>query len=69
MADPPLQHLVGRKPHGIADVLVLQQLVDLRLGEGSIGAEVQIDAASAVAGDHRLEHQAPVLGAMDIPGP
>ena len=43
--------------------------VQFRLGEGRIGAEVEIDAALAVAGDHRLQHQAPVLGAVDVAGP
>ena len=47
----------------------LQQLVDLGLGERRIGAEVQIDAPLAVAGDHRLQHQAPVLGTVDVAGP
>ena len=42
---------------------------DLGLGERRIGAEVEIDAPLAVAGDHRLQHQAPVLGAMDVAGP
>ena len=66
VADPTLQHLVGREPDRVADVLRLQQLVDLWLGERRIGAEVEIDAPLAVAGDHRLQHQAPVLGAMDV---
>jgi hypothetical protein len=69
MADPPLQHLVGRQPDRVTNALGLQQLVDLWLGERRISAEVQIDTPSAVAGDHRLQHQAPVLGAMDIAGP
>src|SRR3712207_8375506 len=41
MADPPLQHLVGRQPDRVTDALGLQQLVDLWLGKRSIGAEVQ----------------------------
>jgi hypothetical protein len=65
VADPPLQHLVGRQ----ADAFLLQQRVDLGLGERRIGAEVEVNAPFAVAGDHRLQHQAPVLGAMDIAGP
>jgi hypothetical protein len=54
IADPPLQHLVGRQADGVVDVRRLQPLIDLRLGERGIGAEVQIEAPLAVAGDHRL---------------
>jgi len=42
--DPPLQHLVGRQADRVADALVLQQFVDLRLGERRIGAKVEIPA-------------------------
>ena len=69
MADPPLQHLVGRQADRVPDAFGLQQLVDLGLGERRIGAEVEIDAPLAVAGDHRLQHQAPVLGTVGIAGP
>jgi hypothetical protein len=61
--------LVGRQADGIADALGLQQLVDLGLGEGGIGPEVEGGAPVAVAGDHRLQHQAPVFGAVGIAGP
>jgi hypothetical protein len=54
LADPLLQDLIGRQPDGVANIFGLQQLVDLRLGEGCIGAEVQSDAALTLAGDHRL---------------
>jgi hypothetical protein len=54
--DPPLQHLVGREPDRVPDVLALKKLVDLGLGERRIGAEVQIDIPFAVAADHRLQH-------------
>jgi hypothetical protein len=46
----------------------LQQLVDLGHGERRIGPEVEIDGPVAVAGDHRLQHQAPVRGAVGIAG-
>ena len=69
VADPLLQDLIGRQPDGEADALGLQQLVDLRLGKGRIGTKREIDAALAVAGDHRLQHQAPILGAVNVPGP
>jgi hypothetical protein len=48
---------------------VLQQLVDLRLGERGIGAEVESDASLTVAADHRLQHEAPVLSAMNVARP
>jgi hypothetical protein len=44
MADPPLQHLVGRQADRVADAFLLQQLVDLGLGERGIGAEVEVDS-------------------------
>ena len=69
MADPLLQHRVGRQADGVADALRLQQLVQLGLGERRVAAEVEIEAALAVAGDHRLQHRAPVLGAVDVAGP
>jgi hypothetical protein len=59
--------LVAREPNGVADVFSLQPLVDLRLGERRVGAEVQIDTPLTVAADHRLQHQVPVLGAMNVP--
>ena len=45
---------------------MLQQFVDFGLGERRVGAEVQIDAPLAVEGDHRLQHQAPILGTVDV---
>jgi hypothetical protein len=49
VADPPLQHLVGRQADRVVYVLGLQQLVQLWLSERGIGTEVQIDAALAIA--------------------
>ena len=53
----------------ILDALLLQPLVDLRLGEGCIGAEVEVDATLAIAGDHRLQDEAPIRGAVDVARP
>ena len=64
-----MQDLIGRQPDRVADAFGLQQLVDLRLGERRVGAEVQIDAALAVAGHNRLQDQAPVLGAVHVARP
>jgi hypothetical protein len=46
--------LIGRRLEGVADVFGLQQLVDLRLGEGRIGSKVQSDAPLRVVDDHLL---------------
>ena len=67
--NPPLQHLVGRQADRVANAFGLQQLVDLGLGERRVGAEVEGDAPIAVAGDDRLQHQAPVFGAVGIAAP
>src|SRR5262245_42354986 len=64
----PLSSPVVLRPDGVADVLGLQQLVDLWLGERGIGAEVEIDAPLTVAANHRLQHEAPGLGAVDVAG-
>jgi hypothetical protein len=52
---PPLQHLVRPQADRIPDAFGLQQSVYLGLGERRVGAKIQIDAAFAVAGDHRLQ--------------
>jgi len=39
MLDMLMQYLVGRKPDGIANVPLLQLVVYLRLGKGSISPE------------------------------
>jgi hypothetical protein len=65
MTNPSLEHVVGRQADRILDALLLQPLVDLRLGEGCIGAEVEIDATLAIAGNHRLQDEAPIRGAVD----
>jgi hypothetical protein len=54
--DPLLQDRVGRQADGVAEVLGLQQLVQLGLGEGRVAAEVEDQASAAVAGDHRHQH-------------
>jgi len=69
VADPPLQDLIGRQSDGVADAFGLQELVDLRLGEGRIGAEVESDASLTAAADHRLQHEAPALSAMNVARP
>jgi hypothetical protein len=69
VSDPLLQDTVGRQPDGVADVLRLEQVIDLGLGEASIAAEVEDEATFAVARDHRLEHRSPALRAVDVARP
>ena len=67
--DPLLQDRVGRQADGVADALGLEQLVELGLGERRVAAEVEGEAPPAVAGDHRHQHGAPLVGAVDVAGP
>jgi hypothetical protein len=67
--DPFLQDRVGRQADGIPRALGLEQLVQLGLGEAGVTAEVEGEAALAIAGDHRHQHRAPIVGAMDVAGP
>ena len=67
--DPLLQDRIGRQADGVADPLGLQQLVQLGLGERRVAAEVEIEAALTVAGDHRLQHRPPAFRAVDVAGP
>ncbi len=68
MADAVLQHLVGGKADGVLEALGLQELVDFGRGEGGIGAEVASDRPVPVSGDHRLQHVAPLVGAVHVAG-
>jgi hypothetical protein len=67
VSDPLLQDTVGRQADGVADVLGLEQLVDLGLGEAGVTAEVEDEATFAVARDHRFEHVPPALRAVAVP--
>ena len=40
MSDPLLQDVVGWQPDRILEAFGLQELLDLRVGEGGVGAEV-----------------------------
>jgi hypothetical protein len=69
MADVALQHLVRRQADRVPNAFGLQHIVDLGLRERRVGTEVEVDAPLAVAGDHRLQDQAPVLCAVGVAGP
>jgi hypothetical protein len=68
VADPLLQDRVGRQADGVADPLGLEQLVELGLGERRVAAEVEREAAPAVAGDHGLEDGRQPSALCTLPG-
>ena len=68
MPDPLLQDRVGRQADGVADPLGLEQLVQLGLGERRVAAEVEREAAPAVARDDRLEHLRQPSALWTLPG-
>jgi hypothetical protein len=59
---------VGRQPDRVTHALGFEELVDLRVGEGSVAAEIAPLHRASLAGDHRLQHHAPTLGAVDVAG-
>ncbi len=66
MADPVLQDSVRRQPDRILVAFGLQELVDLGVGKGGIGAEVAAEVALPVAGHDRFEHVLPAVRRMDV---
>ena len=68
MGDALLQHLVGRKPDRVEDTLGFEVVVDLRRGERRIATKTEADLPFLVALDDRLQHVAPFVGAMHVPG-
>ena len=69
MLDMFLQHLVGRKPDGIANVPWLQVSVYLRLGKGSISPKQQPPFSFLVSLHNRLHEFPPERSAVDIARP
>jgi hypothetical protein len=69
VADPLLKDRIGRQPDGVADLLCLQKLIQLGLGERRVAAKVEIETALAVAGDYRLERRPPALRAVHVARP
>ena len=66
VADALLQQTVGRQPDRVLVVFGLQELVDLGVGKGGIGAEVAAEVALPVAGHDRFEHVLPAVRRMDV---
>src|SRR6516225_9789410 len=68
VADPVLQDAVRREPDRILDPLGFEELVDIGIGKGGIGAEVEARDLAAVAPYDRLQHVLPAVGAVDVAG-
>ena len=61
------QHGIGRQPNGVEIASLFEPCVDRRAGIGGVGAEeAATKLAASGAGDHRVEHIPPVVGAVDI---
>ena len=66
MGDEFLQNRVGFEAD--REALGFEIFIDVRCGEGGIPSEVAPQLSIPIAGDNRLQHVAPVVGAMDVPG-
>src|SRR4051812_34307274 len=69
MSDPILQHLVGRQSDRVAGTLGFKKLIDLGIGEGCITPEIQMLHDAPVTSNHRFQHRAPAVSAMDVARP
>jgi len=67
MPDLAGKNVVGGQPDGIAESPRLQILVDGRIGEGSVAAEVPAEFPVTLPRDDGIEHGLPVLRAMHVP--
>jgi hypothetical protein len=63
-----LENLIGRQPDRVFESFGLQELVDLRVREGGIGAEVAAFELTSVAGHDRLNHLLPTVRRMNVAG-
>jgi hypothetical protein len=61
----PVQHRIGRESDGVEVALSFEKRVHLRIGETRVTPEVSLELprAMAIAGNHRLQHGAPIVGA------
>src|SRR6266404_157372 len=69
VSDLVLQDPVGRQPDRVAHTFGFEELVDLRAGKGRITPEIAPLYRVPVAGNHRLQHRAPAIGAVDVTRP
>jgi hypothetical protein len=67
VSDPVLQNAVGREPYRVADALGFEKLVHLGIGESRVAAKIE-PLHAPLAGDHRLQHRAPAVGAVHVAG-
>jgi hypothetical protein len=69
VADLFRQDVVGRQPDRVTHALGFEELVDLRVGEGRVAAEIAALHCAPIAGDHRLKYRAPAIGAVHLARP
>jgi hypothetical protein len=68
MNDSRLQNLIGRKPDGVVNPFAFQELVHIRLSEGSVASKGDAGGRPLVACDDRLENRFPSVGAVHVTG-
>jgi len=61
-----LKNLIGRQPDRVVVVFGLQELIDLWICKGRIGAKVTTLEPAPIAGHDRPQHVLPTIGTMDI---
>src|SRR5260370_30959403 len=66
VSDLALQDGVARQPDRVAVALDFEELVNLRVGESRVAAEIAPLHRAPIAGDHRLQHPAPAVSAVDV---
>ena len=66
MGDAVLKHSISRKADRVLEALSFQELVNLRRGEGRIGAKVTPQAALAIASDDRLQNIPLAVSRVDV---
>ena len=66
MADAFLQHAVGRQPDRVIEALGFQELVNLRVCKGGIGAEIEARDLAPIARHDWFEHVLPAVGTSDF---
>jgi hypothetical protein len=63
--DLGLEHLIGRQANRVLGALRLQVLVHVGQGEGGIAAQEASEGLATIPRDHRVEHLAPAVGALN----
>ena len=68
MGDAFLKNLIGRQADRILVPFGFEELVDLGVCEGGIGAEVVAHVPLPVTRDHRFQNIMPAIGGMHVAG-